>query len=361
MSIWGKNLTIDIFGESHGEAIGVVISGLAPGLRLDAGKINAFLERRKAGDEEWSTKRREDDEFRILSGTYKGITTGAPLCAVCENRAARSGDYRKGLNRPGHADYTASVRYAGFNDPRGGGVFSGRLTAPLVFAGAVASQALEQKGIYTAAHIKSIAGVEDGAFGLEVPRELAEALKSSRFPLLDASVREDMLAKIKEAAKEGDSVGGSVECAVAGVPAGAGAEYFGSAESALSSILFAVPAVKAVSFGAGFKMARMRGGEANDAYALKDGRICALSNNNGGILGGITNGMPIIFEVAVKPTPSVSKPQRTVNLETMEPETIEITGRHDPCIVPRAVPVIEAAACVAVLDLISGGVCYGIR
>ncbi len=316
MSIWGKNITVDIFGESHGIAIGVVLSGLEPGLKLDMQIIDAFLARRKAGSEAWSTKRGESDTFKIISGVLDGHTTGAPLCAVCENAGAHSKDYPAGLNRPGHADYTASVRYRGFNDPRGGGAFSGRLTAPLVFAGAVAQQALQKKGIYAAAHIRSITGTHDTPFDMtNITRGTAQALCASRFPLLDISKEEEMLKAIKDAAAEGDSVGGVIECAVCGVPAGAGAEYFGSSESVLSSLLFAIPAVKGVSFGAGFSFANMRGSEANDAYALKDGSITALTNNNGGVLGGITDGMPIVFNVVVKPTPSISKPQKTVNLE----------------------------------------------
>jgi chorismate synthase len=356
MSVWGRNITVDIFGESHGEAIGVVLSGLKPGFPLDIDKIQAMLERRKAGSEAWSTKRGEADKFSIVSGVLNGRTTGAPLCALCENKNARSGDYPEGLNRPGHADYTAHMRYGGFNDARGGGAFSGRLTAPLVFAGAVAAQMLEEKGVYAAAHIKRLAGADDEAFDKTgITRELADALKSSRFPLIDASKQHEMESRIAQAAAEGDSVGGVVECAVCGLPAGLGAEYFGSVESALSSILFAIPAVKGVSFGAGASIADMRGSEANDEYIIKDGKIAASTNNNGGILGGITNGMPVVFDVVIKPTPSIAKPQRTVNLKTMEPETIEIKGRHDPCIVPRAVPVVEAAALLAILDIMAGG------
>lgn len=355
MSVWGRNITVDTFGESHGGAIGVVISGLRPGVPLDMDNIQRMMDRRKAGGEAWSTKRSEADVFKIVSGTLGGRTTGAPLCALCENTNAYSGDYPKGLNRPGHADYTASVRYKGYNDARGGGVFSGRLTAPLVFAGAVAEQILEQSGIYAAAHIKRIAGVEDNGFDKAyIPRGQADVLKASRFPLLDDMKRDEMIKRISDALAEGDSVGGIVECAICGVPAGLGSEYFGSVEGALSSILFAIPAVKGVSFGAGAALADMRGSEANDAYTVTDGKIVTLTNNNGGILGGITNGMPVVFEVVVKPTPSISKPQQTVNLETLQPETVEITGRHDPCIVPRAVPVVEAAALLAILDIMTG-------
>ncbi len=355
MSVWGKNVTVDIFGESHGPSIGLVLSGLKPGISLDMGKIQSMLGRRKAGSEEWSTKRGEPDVFSIISGLKNGRTTGAPLCAVCENKSAHSGDYPEGLNRPGHADYTASVRYGGNNEPRGGGAFSGRLTAPLVFAGAVAAQILEPLGIYCAAHIKQIADVFDTGFDKTfISQEQAGKLKSSRFPLIDETKKQDMINKITGAAAEGDSVGGVIECALCGVPAGLGSEYFGSVEGTLSSMLFAIPAVKGVSFGAGPALAGMKGSEANDFYALKDERIITLTNNNGGILGGITNGMPIVFEAVIKPTPSISKPQRTVNLKTHEEETIEINGRHDPCIVPRAVPVVEAAALIAMLDIMTG-------
>jgi chorismate synthase len=355
MSVWGRNITVDIFGESHGPSIGVVISGLKPGVTLDMEAIQRMLDRRKTGGEEWSTKRGEPDVFSVISGIKDGRTTGATLCAVCENKNARSGDYPEGLNRPGHADYTANVRYGGCNDPRGGGAFSGRLTAPLVLAGAVAAQILEIQGIYAAAHIKQIAGVYDSGFDKTlITMEQADALKASRFPLIDETKKQKMISKITDAAAEGDSVGGVIECAVCGVPAGLGSEYFGSVEGTLSSMLFAIPAVKGVSFGAGNALSGMKGSEANDFYALKDNRIVTLTNNNGGILGGITNGMPIVFEAVIKPTPSISKLQRTVNLKTHEAETIEIKGRHDPCIVPRAVPVVEAAALIAMLDIMTG-------
>lgn len=355
MSVWGRNITVDIFGESHGPSIGVVMSGLKPGVLLDMGGIQQMLDRRRAGSEEWSTKRGEPDVFKVISGLKDGRTTGAPLCAVCENTNAHSGDYPEGLNRPGHADYTSSVRYEGYNDPRGGGVFSGRLTAPLVFAGAVAAQLLEPFGIFAAAHIKQIAGVCDaGFYKALITREQADALKLSRFPLIDETKKQEMISKITEASAEGDSVGGVIECAICAIPPGLGSEYFGNMEGTLSSILFAIPAIKGVSFGAGFGFAGMKGSEANDAYALKDGKIVTLTNNNGGVLGGITNGMPIVFEAVIKPTPSISKPQQTVNLKTREAETIDIKGRHDPCIVPRAVPVVEAAALLAILDIMAG-------
>lgn len=351
-SIWGRHFIIDIFGESHGPKIGVVINGLEPGTVLDFSQLRAFLDRRRAGSEAWSTKRHEADDFEIVSGYANGFSTGSPLCVLFHNSAQRSSDYDERINRPGHADYTGFVRYNGFNDPRGGGHFSGRLTAPLVFAGAVAAQVLAKKGIYAATHVRRLADVEDTAFdATNITTEQAQSLAAMRFPLIDESKREVMESAIKQAASEGDSVGGIVECAVCGLPAGLGSPMFDTVESRLSSLLFAIPAVKGVSFGSGFDIARMRGSEANDAYALKDGKVVTETNHNGGILGGITNGMPVIFEAAIKPTASISKPQQTVNLKTMEQETAVVKGRHDACIVPRAAAVIEAAAYICMLDV----------
>lgn len=353
-SIWGRHFTVDIFGESHGPGIGVVISGLAPGTVIDFPQLRAFLDRRRAGGEAWSTKRREADDFELMSGYANGFSTGTPLCALFRNTAQRSSDYDERINRPGHADFTGFVRYNGFNDPRGGGHFSGRLTAPLVFAGAVAAQALAKKGVWAATHIRRIADVEDAPFDpVHIAREQAQSLAAMRFPLLDESRRGAMEAAVRAAASEGDSVGGVVECAVCGLPAGLGSPMMDTVESRLSSLLFAVPAVKGVSFGAGFGLARMRGSEANDAFTVQDGRITTLTNRNGGVLGGITTGSPVVFEAAVKPTASISKPQQTVNLSTMEEETVIVKGRHDACIVPRAAAVIEAAACAAMLDLMT--------
>jgi chorismate synthase len=351
-SIWGRYFTLNIFGESHGPKIGVVINGLAPGTVLDFPKLRAFLDRRRAGGEAWSTKRHETDDFELVSGYANGFSTGTPLCVLFHNAAQKSSDYDERVNRPGHADYTGFVRYDGFNDPRGGGHFSGRLTAPLVFAGAVAAQVLAKKDIYAATHIRRIADIEDTAFNpISITLEQARSLAAMRLPLIDESKREAMEARIKQAASEGDSVGGVVECAVCGLPAGLGSPMMDTVESRLASLLFAVPAVKGVSFGTGFGMAQMRGSEANDAYAIKDGKIVTETNHNGGVLGGITNGMPVVFEAAIKPTASISKPQQTVNLKTMESESVVIKGRHDACIVPRAAAVVEAAANIAMLDL----------
>ncbi len=351
-SIWGKHFIIDIFGESHGPMIGVVMHGVTPGTVIDFTKVRAFLDRRRAGGEAWSTPRREADDFEVVSGYRDGHAEGTPLCVIFRNAQQNSADYAGHPNRPGHADYTGFVRYGGFNDSRGGGHFSGRLTAPLVFAGAVASQMLETKGIYAATHVKRIADIEDAPFDkTDIPRALAERLAASRLPLIDESKRELMEQAVVEAASKGDSVGGIVECALCGVPAGVGSPMMDTVESALASILFAVPAVKGVSFGEGFGFAGLNGSEVNDAYMVKDGKIVTQTNHNGGVLGGITTGMPVVFQAVIKPTASISMPQQTVNLNTLEPETIAVKGRHDACIVPRAAAAVEAAACIALLDL----------
>ena len=341
-----------IFGESHGPAIGVVLEGVPAGLELDLEAIRFDLSRRAPGKSALSTARKEADEPRILSGVFEGKTTGAPLCAVIENTDTRSKDYSrtKDLARPGHADYAAHVRYGGFQDYRGGGHFSGRLTAPLVFAGGVAKQLLAQRGVTVGAHISSVYGISDDA--LEDWDSL-RAVASKGFPVLNDAAGEEMQAAILEAKNEQDSVGGSIECGVFGLPAGLGAPDFGrNAEGIFSQYLFAVPAVKAVAFGAGVAFALMRGSEANDPlYVDGDGSVKAEQNCAGGINGGITNGMPLTFEVTMRPTPSIARQQFTVDLAKMENAVLELQGRHDPCVVHRAVPVIEAAAALAACEL----------
>ena len=337
-----------IFGESHGPAIGVTLTGVPAGLELDWAEISREMARRAPGKNAWSTARKEADQPEVLSGVFEGRTTGAPLCAVIANTDTRSQDYSrtKDLVRPGHADYPAFVRYGGHNDYRGGGHFSGRLTAPLVFAGAVAKQLLALRGVRVGAHISSIYGVSDD------PLEDWDSLRATAdkdFPVLNDGKGEAMKAAIAEAKEELDSVGGSIECAVFGLPAGLGSPDFGeNAEGIFSQYLFAVPAVKAVAFGAGTAFSLMRGSEANDPlYVDDDGSVKAEQNCAGGINGGITNGMPLFFEVTLRPTPSIARPQFTVNLAKGENAVLELHGRHDPCIVPRAVPVIEAAAALA--------------
>ncbi|HIT32283.1 MAG TPA: chorismate synthase [Candidatus Enterenecus stercoripullorum] len=341
-----------IFGESHGLAIGVTLTGVPAGIALDLAEIGREMARRAPGKNAWSTARKETDQPEILSGVFEGKTTGAPLCAIIANTDTRSQDYSrtKDLARPGHADYPAHVRYHGCNDYRGGGHFSGRLTAPLVFAGAVAKQILALQGVQVGAHISSIYGVSDE------PLEDWDSLHAAAgkdFPVLNDEKGEEMRAAIAQAKEEQDSVGGSIECAVFGLPAGLGGPDFGeNVEGIFSQYLFAVPAVKAVAFGAGTAFSLMRGSEANDPlYMDGDGTVKAEQNCAGGVNGGITNGMPLVFEVTLRPTPSISRPQFTVDLAKKENAVLELHGRHDPCVVPRAVPVIEAAAALATCEL----------
>ena len=342
-----------IFGESHGPAIGVTLTGVPAGLELDMDAIAREMARRAPGRSALSTARREDDQPEILSGVFEGKTTGAPLCAVIANTDTRSQDYTrtKDLARPGHADYPAPVRYQGYNDYRGGGHFSGRLTAPLVFAGAVAKQILARRGVFVGAHISSVYGISDQ---LLEDWDSLRAVADKDFPVLDDQAGEQMRQAILEAKDEQDSVGGAIECAVFGLPAGLGGPDFGeNAEGIFSQYLFAVPAVKAVGFGAGAAFALMRGSEANDPlYMDDDGAVRAEQNCAGGINGGITNGMPLVFEVTMRPTPSIARTQFTVDMVKGENAVLELHGRHDPCVVHRAVPVIEAAASLAACELL---------
>lgn len=354
-STWGSKCKISIFGESHGPAIGVVMDGLPAGWEIDYEEILRQMRRRAPGRDELSTPRKEEDVPRILSGVYEDKTTGAPLCAVIENRNTRSGDYAnlKNRPRPGHADFTGFVRYDGFNDPRGGGHFSGRITAPLVFCGAVIRQLLRQRGITVGGHIAAIAGVEDRRFDpVRIGANELERLGTMSLPLLDGSVEASMRGAVAAAKEAGDSVGGVVECAVCGLPAGVGNPFFDSLESVLAHLLFSIPAVKGVEFGDGFGLTAMRGSGANDSYCIEQGQVRTRTNHNGGILGGISNGMPVVFRVAVKPTPSIAREQTTVLLGEKIETTIAIEGRHDPCIVQRALPVVEAAAALAVYELL---------
>lgn len=341
-----------IFGESHGPAIGVVLEDVPAGLELDWKFIRSEMGRRKPGKDSLSTQRREDDEVEVLSGVFEGKTTGTPLCAIIRNGDQHSGDYEKlkDLPRPSHGDYAGHVRYDGFNDYRGGGHFSGRLTAPLVFAGAVAKQILMAAGVFVGAHISSVYGISDAC--LEEVEQLS-GVAAKAFPVIDDEAGASMQEAIREAREDQDSVGGSIECVVAGLPAGLGAPDYGkNGEGIFSQYLFAVPGVKAVAFGAGVAFSLMRGSEANDPIVKKDGAIVTRTNHAGGLNGGITNGMPIVFEVTMRPTPSIGLPQETVNLTTGEEDEVEITGRHDPCIVHRAVPVIEAAAALAACEVL---------
>lgn len=343
-----------IFGESHGPAIGVVLEGLPSGLALDFAAVERELDRRAPGKNQLSTARREPDRVRILSGLFEGKTCGTPLCAVIENTDTRSQDYQNDLPRPGHADYTGYVRYRGCNDYRGGGHFSGRLTAPLVFAGAVARQILAERGVFLGAHIRSIHGVEDEPFdGLHEDRALFEQLAAKPFPTISEEAGARMRREIHAAREQCDSVGGVIECCAVGMPAGLGGPDFGcNVEGIVSQYLFAVPAVKAVAFGDGFGFADLYGSEANDPICLNGDAVCTETNRTGGINGGITNGMPILFSVAMRPTASIARPQQTISLSARERATLVVQGRHDPCIVHRAVPVIEAACALAMCQVL---------
>lgn len=352
---WGNKIKLSIFGESHGKAVGITIDGLSPGIELDINHINKEMERRAPGKSKLSTSRQESDSFEILSGYFNGRTTGTPLCAVIYNSNQHSRDYEKTKNlmRPSHGDLTGYIKYEGFNDYRGGGHFSGRLTAPLVFAGAICRQILETKSITIGSHIKSIAKISDDSFNpILVNDETLKKLSAKDFPLLNEAVESEMKETILRAKEEKDSVGGVIETAAVNLPIGLGDPFFDSVESTLSHLLFSIPGVKGIEFGEGFTISEMKGSEANDQYFVKDDKIRTYTNHNGGILGGITNGMPLIFRVAVKPTASIGKIQNTVDIEKRENAKLEIIGRHDPCIVHRAVPVVEAVTAIALLDLL---------
>ena len=351
---FGEHFRLTIFGESHGPAIGMVIDGVPAGTPIDEAAIAADMARRAPGNDPTATARKEADAVRIVSGILNGRATGTPLCGMIENTNTRSGDYAQmsARMRPGHADYAGRVKYHGYNDPRGGGHFSGRLTAPLVFAGAIARQLLAAKGIGIGAHIAAIGGVEDDALDpVRVDAATLSRLRGLRFPLLNPEKEAPMRDIVEAARLEGDSVGGVIECAAVGVPAGIGSPFFGSLESVASQLLFSIPAVKAVEFGDGLAISALRGSAANDPIRFDAGRVVCTSNHNGGVTGGITNGMPVLLRVAVKPTPSIAREQQTVNLLTGENEALSIKGRHDPCIVPRAVVVVESALAIALCEL----------
>lgn len=353
MNVWGEKLKISIFGESHGEGIGIVIDGIPAGIELDMEEIARQMRRRAPGRNAVSTSRFEPDEVKILSGFFHGRTTGTPLAGVILNTNTRSKDYTPELLRPGHADFTGFAKYGASHDYRGGGHFSGRVTAPLVFAGAVAMQILAKQDITVGSHILQIGKIRDQAFDpVKLDADTLRRLGRLEFPVLEEETRERMQQCIIEKKREKDSVGGILECGVVGLKTGIGSPFFGSVESRIASIVYSVPAVKGIEFGAGFRFAEMTGSEANDAFYIQNGKIQTRTNHNAGINGGITNGMPIVFRTVIKPTPSIAQVQQTVNLKTMENAEIEIHGRHDPCIVPRAAVVVEAAAAIALLDMI---------
>ncbi len=350
---FGNNIKITVFGQSHSEAIGVVIDGLPAGFKIDREKCSAFMARRAPGQNDLSTPRKEADEVKILSGVVDDVTCGAPLCAVIENTNTRSGDYDKLriLPRPSHSDFAAMMKHNGFNDIRGGGNFSGRMTAPLCFAGSVCIQILESMGISIGAHIASIGKISDDKFNsVNVDKNDFEKIHAKSFPVIDDKKGELMRKVIYDAKSIGDSVGGTIECGVTGMPAGIGDPIFDGIENRLSYAIFGIPAVKGIEFGSGFEGSKLLGSENNDDFISVDGKIKTATNNHGGILGGISSGMPIVFRCAIKPTPSIGKEQQTVNTETGEEEKLVIGGRHDPCIVPRAVPCVEAAAAIVMAD-----------
>ena len=351
---FGSSVSVTVFGESHGEAIGAVIDGLCAGLLVSNERIDAYLSKRRPSGRT-DTPRQEKDEYKILSGVFNGKTTGTPIAIVIPNENTRSKDYAYGIARPSHADYTASQKYHGFEDYRGGGHFSGRVTAALVAAGAIITSALESLGIKIGTHILKCAGVADKPFSQAVSALSQEisTLNSLSFPVLDEGAEGKMTEKILEASREGDSVGGVLQTAICGLPAGVGEPFFDSVESVISHALFSVGGVKGIEFGSGFALADMKGSEANDPFEIVDGKIVTKTNNNGGINGGITNSMPIIFNCAVKPTPSISKAQNTVDFIKNENIPLEIKGRHDPAIVRRACVVVESLSALAIADLLA--------
>jgi chorismate synthase len=353
---FGNRIHFTIFGESHGECIGAVLDGVPAGITIDDSYIKSRLDMRRPHGK-ISTSRVENDEYKIVSGVLNGKTTGTPITLLIPNTNTKSCDYDKfkTLPRPSHADYTAQVKYGGNQDARGGGHFSGRVTAALVLAGAILYPALREKGIVIGSHVCRLMGVCDTSLSAtdeQALREQIDALDNNEFPTLSPDIKVEMIKKIEEARENGDSVGGIIECGIAGLPAGLGEPWFDSMESMLSHILFSIPGVKGVEFGAGFGFADMYGSCANDPFTIRDGRVVTLTNNNAGINGGITNGMPTVFRVAVKPTPSIFKEQVTVNLEKMENVTVKIDGRHDPAIVHRARAVVDAAATIAIADFL---------
>ena len=329
------------------------MDNLPSGIKLDLDEIRHHMRRRAPGQNDWSSSRKEEDEFEIVSGYFNGFTTGTPLTMIMFNKDKKSGDYEnlRNLLRPGHADHTGHVRYAGFEDFRGSGHFSGRLTAPLVFAGSVARQILRQKGVKIAAHILRLAKINDKFFDATRPNDiLVDELRNKEFAVIDDEIGMQMKEAIADAKDNDDSVGGVIEACAIGVLSGMGSPIFENIESKISSIMFAIPAVKGVEFGAGFDIADMLGSEANDEYTIREKGIGTITNNNGGILGGITNSMPIILRVAIKPTPSIAKEQNTINMKTGALQKIKVEGMHDSCIVPRAVPIIESALALALAD-----------
>ncbi len=352
-SVCGKNIIVSIFGQSHSAAIGVTIDGLPAGKKINIDQLKAFLQRRAPGQNAYSTPRQEADIPEFISGLVDGVTCGAPLTAIIRNTDVRSGDYSQfsDVPRPSHVDYAAQQKFGGVQDMAGGGHYSGRLTAPLCIAGSICLQLLQQRGIEIAAHIASIGNIKDKAFNLvNVSLAEFELLKAKSLAVIDDQKAAQMIELILAAKSEGDSVGGVVECAALGIPAGIGEPLFDGLENSIAAIVFGIPAVKGIEFGNGFAAATLKGSENNDSFYFDNTQVKTITNNHGGILGGISSGMPLIFRTAFKPTPSIAKVQQSVSLSQKENTTLEIKGRHDPCIVPRAVACVEAAAAIAIYD-----------
>lgn len=352
-SSYGENVRFTLFGQSHGPAVGVTIEGIPAGFPIDLEALQAFLNRRAPGRSPTATARREGDRPEFLSGLVGNVTCGAPLTAVIANGDVRSQDYAglRDCPRPGHGDYTAQVKYHGAQDAAGGGHLSGRLTAPLCIVGGICLQLLAQEGVTIAAHIQSIGNEEDLSFDpVTVDEGKLQALLARPFPVLQDTAEHAMTQAILEAKAAGDSVGGVIECAAVGLQPGWGDPIFGGMENRIAQAVFGIPGVRGLEFGSGFSAARMRGSAHNDAFHLEADQIRTRTNCHGGILGGITSGMPLLFRVAIKPTPSIPRPQESISLPRREPVRLEVSGRHDPCIVPRAVPCVEAAAAVAIYD-----------
>lgn len=354
-SIIGDKIKVSIFGQSHAKAIGVTVDGFPAGFEIDMDELNRFMERRAPGRNAFSTSRKEADQPEFITGVLGNVTCGAPVSALIYNTNQHSKDYEnlKKVPRPGHADYTAQIKYGGFQDVAGGGHFSGRMMAPVCIAGSMCMQYLKKQGINIYAHIKSIGGVCDDAIDMaDSVQEALSNVAAKEFPVLNDEKGKEMQEVIAATKAELDSVGGVVECVITGVPAGIGDPMFDGIENRMAKALFGIPAVKGLEFGNGFEAAAIRGSENNDSFKVKDGKVVTATNNHGGILGGITSGMPIVFRVAIKPTPSIARAQESVRLETLTEEKLEIVGRHDPCIVPRAVPCVEAVAAIITMDIL---------
>lgn len=355
-SVFGKNVKISIFGQSHSSAIGVTIDGLPAGFKIDMDELSSFLARRAPGNSQYATPRKEADAPEFLSGLVDGVTCGAPLTAIIRNTNTRPGDYRNlaDVPRPGHADFTANVKYNGFQDPTGGGHFSGRLTAPLCIAGGIILQILKARNIYIGAHICKIGSVCDQFYNpCNVNSEDLRASLGKELPVIDSDAEAAMSKLILEQKAVGNSIGGAIECAVIGLPVGIGNPIFDGIENKISQCVFGIPAIKGIEFGSGFAVSEMTGSENNDDFYISDdGSVKTVTNNHGGILGGISSGMPVIFRVAVKPTPSIATEQDSISFSEMASVKLSVKGRHDPCILPRAVPCVEAAAAIAIFDLL---------